>query len=111
RLRHFVRCVRLAPAVADAFRCARHNSKKAKLALPPILGPDLVGRNLTACRTPSAGGVTMPFKPSAPLEAKRVNPSLRHAPESPLSQSAAGDLEAVYVKIAKRIIPFWRCCL
>jgi len=35
-----------------------------------------------------------------------VNPSLRHAPESLLSQSAAGDLEAVYVKIAKRIIPF-----
>jgi hypothetical protein len=30
----------------------------------------------------------------------------RHAPESPLDQSAVGDLDAAYTKIAKRIIPF-----
>jgi MFS family permease len=33
-----------------------------------------------------------------------MNPSIKRA--SPLSQSASGDLDAVYVKIAKRIIPF-----
>src|SRR3984893_14567 len=35
-----------------------------------------------------------------------MNPSTKRAPTSPLSQSAAGDLDAVYFKIAKRIIPF-----
>jgi hypothetical protein len=38
-----------------------------------------------------------------------MNPSLRHASESPLSQSAAADLDAIYAKIAKRIIPFLAC--
>ena len=49
----------------------------------------------------------MPFKPLR--KAKRMNPSLRHASESPLSQSAAADLDAIYAKIAKRIIPFLAC--
>ena len=40
RLRHFVRCVRLAAAVADDFWSTWHASKKAKLAPPLILGPD-----------------------------------------------------------------------
>ena len=35
-----------------------------------------------------------------------MNPSVKRALASPLSQSAAGDLDAVYAKIAKRIIPF-----
>jgi MFS family permease len=35
-----------------------------------------------------------------------MSPSPRHAPESPLGQSTAAELDAVYVKIAKRIIPF-----
>jgi hypothetical protein len=35
-----------------------------------------------------------------------MNPSARHASESLLSQSAADDLDAVYTRIAKRIIPF-----
>jgi MFS family permease len=35
-----------------------------------------------------------------------MNPSIKRAPESQLSQSAAAELDAVYVKIAKRIIPF-----
>src|SRR6202140_63048 len=40
------------------------------------------------------------------FELKEMNPSIKRAPESPLSQSAAAELDAVYVKIAKRIIPF-----
>ena len=32
--------------------------------------------------------------------------SIQRAPKSPLSQNAAGDLDAIYVKIARRIIPF-----
>ena len=40
------------------------------------------------------------------MRSRSVNPSLRHAPESTLSQTLAGDLAAVYVKIAKRLIPF-----
>ena len=39
-LRHLVRCVRLATAVADAFWCTWHDSKKANLAPPLVLGPD-----------------------------------------------------------------------
>src|SRR5215831_14737727 len=39
-------------------------------------------------------------------EVKRMNPSPRHAPQSPLGQSTIGELDAVYSKIAKRIIPF-----
>jgi MFS family permease len=35
-----------------------------------------------------------------------MKPSIKRAPELTLSQSAAGHLDAVYVKIAKRIIPF-----
>jgi MFS family permease len=35
-----------------------------------------------------------------------MNPSLRRAPESPLGQSTVGEPDAVYAKIAKRIIPF-----
>ena len=38
-----------------------------------------------------------------------MNPSLRHASESPLSQSAAADLDAIYAKIARQIIPFLAC--
>jgi hypothetical protein len=33
-------------------------------------------------------------------------PSLKPAPESPVSQNMAADLDAVYGKIARRIIPF-----
>jgi MFS family permease len=35
-----------------------------------------------------------------------VNPSPKHAPESALIQSAAAELDAVYGKIARRLIPF-----
>ncbi len=35
-----------------------------------------------------------------------MNPSIPRAPESPVSLSAAADLDAVYGKIAKRIVPF-----
>ena len=35
-----------------------------------------------------------------------MNPTLGRAAESPLGQSTVGELDAVYVKIAKRIIPF-----
>src|SRR6266852_1602726 len=35
-----------------------------------------------------------------------MNPSIKRALASPLSQVAAGDLDAVYAKIAKRLIPF-----
>jgi len=35
-----------------------------------------------------------------------VRPSLRHEPESVLTQSTANDLDAVYSKIGKRIVPF-----
>jgi sugar phosphate permease len=35
-----------------------------------------------------------------------MNPPPRYAPESPVSQTAGGDLDAVYNKIARRIVPF-----
>jgi D-galactonate transporter len=35
-----------------------------------------------------------------------MNPTPRYTPESPLSQSAVSELDAVYAKIARRIIPF-----
>jgi hypothetical protein len=35
-----------------------------------------------------------------------MNPSTKPTPESPVSLSAAAELDKVYVKIANRIIPF-----
>jgi D-galactonate transporter len=35
-----------------------------------------------------------------------MNPAVKPAPESPAGQNAAAELDAVYAKIAKRIIPF-----
>src|SRR5262245_29238507 len=55
----------------------------------------------------SASGVIMPFKrPPVVSRGLEMNPSLRHAPESSLIQSAAADLDAVYAKIARRTVPF-----
>src|ERR1700737_1340131 len=42
----------------------------------------------------------------SPSVGAEMNPSTKRAPTSPLSQSAAGDLDAAYFKIARRIIPF-----
>jgi hypothetical protein len=69
----------------------------------PTIRPEAVASFVEAA---SAGGVTMLFMPRRAVTGAKDNESLRHAPESPLDQSAVRNLDAAYTKIAKRIIPF-----